>query len=198
MTTAIFNENQLASQAGTATVYNFDGTSREYIGSTVEYFAIGVGIPADSALDEPLAAKPGFAVRRNASLDGWEYAPDYRGSDVYEKSTGKKRTLTQLGDYPDDVTPLAPATPYDVWNGSAWVTDEAAQHVAQIAQAEQTRARLLNKAKYTINLWQTELQLGIISDDDKAQLIVWMRYIQALQKVDTKTAPDIAWPEQPQ
>lgn len=198
MTTAIFNENQLASQAGTATVYNFDGGSREYIGSTVEYFAVGIGIPADSALDKPLAAKAGFAVRRNMARDGWEYVPDYRGSDVYEKSTGKKKTLTQLGDYPDDVTPLAPATPYDVWNGSAWVTDEAAQKAAQIAQAELTKTRLLSSAKNTISLWQTELQLGIISDDDKTQLIAWMRYIQALQKVDTATAPDIAWPEQPQ
>lgn len=198
MTTAILNENHLASQAGTVTVYNFDGGSREYLSSTVEYLAVGVGIPANSAFDEPLAAKAGFAVRRNMARDGWEYVPDYRGSDVYEKSTGKKRTLTQLGDYPDDVTPLAPATPYDVWNGSAWVTDEAAQKAAQIAQAELTKTRLLSSAKNTISLWQTELQLGIISDDDKTQLIAWMRYIQALQKVDTKTAPDIAWPEQPQ
>ncbi|MGF6437991.1 tail fiber assembly protein [Kosakonia sp. 1610] len=198
MTTAILNENHLASQAGTVTVYNFDALSREYLGSTVEYLAVGVGIPANSALDEPLAAKAGFAVRRNAALDGWEYAPDYRGSEVYDKITGEKKTLAQLGDYPDDVTPLAPATPYDVWNGSGWVTDEVAQQAAQITLAEQTKTHLLNKAKNTISLWQTELQLGIISDDDKAQLIVWMRYIQALQKVDTKTAPDIAWPEQPQ
>lgn len=198
MTTAILNENHLASQAGTVTVYNFDALSREYLGSTIEYLAVGVGIPANSALDEPLAAKAGFAVRRNAALDGWEYAPDYRGSEVYDKITGEKKTLAQLGDYPDDVTPLAPATPYDVWNGSGWVTDEVAQQAAQITLAEQTKTHLLNKAKNTISLWQTELQLGIISDDDKAQLIVWMRYIQALQKVDTKTAPDIAWPEQPQ
>ena len=198
MTTAIFDENHLASQAGTATVYNFDALSRECLGSSVEYLAVGVGIPANSTLDKSLAGKPGFAVRRNAALDGWEYAADHRGSDVYEKATGVKRTLTQLGDYPDDVTPLAPATPYDLWNGSAWVTDDAAQQAAQIAQAEQTKARLLNRAKNSISLWQTELQLGIISDDDKTQLITWMRYIQALQKVDTGTAPDIAWPEQPQ
>ena len=69
MTTAILNENHLASQAGTVTVYNFDALSREYLGSTIEYLAVGVGIPANSALDEPLAAKPGFAVRRNAALD---------------------------------------------------------------------------------------------------------------------------------
>lgn len=198
MTTALLNDNNLASQAGTITVYNFDALSRECLGSSVEYLAVGVGIPANSALDKPLAAKSGFAVRRNAALNGWEYAPDYRGSDVYEKTTGEKRALTQLGDYPDDVTPLAPATPYDVWNGSGWVTDEAAQQAAQIAQAEQTKARLLNDAKNSISLWQTELQLGIISEDDKMQLTVWMRYIQALQKVDTATAPDLAWPEQPQ
>ncbi|MDF7759661.1 tail fiber assembly protein [Kosakonia cowanii] len=198
MTNAILNENHLASQAGTVTVYNFDALSRECLGSSIEYLAVGVGIPANATLDNPLAEKAGFAVRRNAALDGWEYAPDHRGSEVYDKITGEKKTLTQLGDYPDDVTPLAPATPYDVWNGSAWVTDDATRQAAQIAQAEQTKARLLTSAKNAISLWQTELQLGIISDDDKTQLTAWMRYIQALQKVDTATAPDIAWPEQPQ
>lgn len=66
------------------------------------------------------------------------------------------------------------------------------------ADAERKRGVLLNEAQSTISLWQTELQLDIISDDDKASLIAWMKYIQALNAVDTTTAPDIEWPVKPE
>ncbi len=52
-------------------------------------------------------------------------------------------------------------------------------------------------AKDTISIWQNELMLGIISDEDKASLILWLQYIKALQAVDTSTAPDIR-PTQPE
>ncbi|EPU4590248.1 tail fiber assembly protein [Escherichia coli] len=67
-----------------------------------------------------------------------------------------------------------------------------------ISLADNQKAALIDEAKDTISLWQTELQLGIISDDDKASLIAWMKYIQALNAVDTSTAPDIEWPVKPE
>lgn len=66
-----------------------------------------------------------------------------------------------------------------------------------IAEAESKKAALLSKAQETISFWQTELQLGIISDEDKASLIAWMQYIKAVQAVDTSTTPNITWPNQP-
>ena len=63
--------------------------------------------------------------------------------------------------------------------------------------AEQQKTALLLEAQATISLWQTELQLGIISDDDKASLISWLSYIKALQTVDTDAASDINWPVSP-
>jgi len=78
------------------------------------------------------------------------------------------------------------------------VTDTIAQQTALVSGAEQKKTQLLSEAKNTISLWQTELQLGIISDDDKARLIAWLQYIRLLQAVDTVTAPDINWPQQPQ
>lgn len=66
-----------------------------------------------------------------------------------------------------------------------------------IIAADVEKERLLNYAKQHISLWQTQLQLGMISDADKAKLIEWMHYITALQAVDTSTAPDINWPQQP-
>ncbi|MDS0578198.1 tail fiber assembly protein [Escherichia coli] len=40
--------------------------------------------------------------------------------------------------------------------------------------------------------------LGDISDEDKAKLSEWMAHKKAVKAVDTSTAPDVIWPEQPE
>lgn len=192
------DENGFATEAGFITVYNYDGATREYIGSSVEYLPFGVGVPAHSCVDAPGSKKDGFAIRRNADSTGWEYVADHRGETVYSTETGQKVTISDIGDYPENTTTKAPATPYDKWGGAEWVTDSDEQHAANVAAAEQQKTNLLNAANSKISLWQTELQLGIISDDDKASLIAWIGYIKAVQAVATSTAPEITWPKQPQ
>lgn len=80
----------------------------------------------------------------------------------------------------------------------AWIDIPAPSREELIAEAEQHKSALLIEAQATISLWQTELQLGIISDEDKASLIAWMNYIKAVQAVDTSKAPDITWPDKPE
>lgn len=198
MAKATLNKYGIATKAGDITVYNYDSETREYLSSSVEFLAVGVGIPAHSCTDTPVGKKEGCSVCRTTSLDGWEYITDHRGETVYDKQTGQPVVMTDLGDYPKSVTTIAPATPYDIWDGSEWVTDTKAQHEADAEAAERHKAALLAEAKTTISLWQTRLQLGIISDDDKASLIAWMNYIQALNAVDTSTAPDIEWLVKPE
>ncbi|WP_449553436.1 tail fiber assembly protein [Lelliottia amnigena] len=198
MTQAVLNKENIATTAGDITVFNYDSVTREYLFSTVEYLAVGVGIPAASCTDAPGEEKESYAICRTAALSGWEYIVDHRGEDVFSTETGEPVAITSLGDYPENTTTLEPATPYDTWNGSEWVTDTEAQHAADVEAAEQQKAALLAEAQATISLWQTELQLGIISDEDKASLKDWMSYIKAVQAVDTSTAPDINWPEKPE
>ncbi|HCR2154020.1 TPA: tail fiber assembly protein [Enterobacter asburiae] len=198
MAKATLNKSGIATKVGDMTVYNYDGGTREFLSTSIEFLAVGVGIPANSCTDAPVDAKEGFAVCRSASLDGWEYVADHRGETVYDTETGQPVEITSLGEYADNVTTIAPSTPYDRWNGSEWVTDVDAQKSAQVREAGQKKSALLVEAQSTISLWQTELQLGIISDDDKASLITWMKYIQALNAVDTSTAPDIEWPVKPE
>ncbi|EGD9637233.1 TPA: tail fiber assembly protein [Escherichia coli] len=198
MTKATLNKSGIATKAGDITVYNFDGKTREYLSASVEFLAVGVGIPANSCTDAPVEEKDGFAVCRKTSLDGWEYVADHRGETVYDTETGQPVEITSPGEYADNVTTIAPSTPYDRWNGSEWVTDADAQKSGQVLEAEQQKSALLAEAQSTISLWQTELQLGIISNDDKTSLIAWMKYIQALNAVDTTTAPDIEWPVKPE
>ncbi|PBU89677.1 phage tail protein, partial [Escherichia coli] len=47
------DENGFATEAGFITVYNYNGETREYISTSNEYLAVGVGIPACSCLDAP-------------------------------------------------------------------------------------------------------------------------------------------------
>ncbi|HFW3712506.1 TPA: tail fiber assembly protein [Salmonella enterica subsp. enterica serovar 6,7:y:-] len=198
MTQAKLNSDLIATVAGDITVFNYDGETREYLSSSVEYLLVGVGIPANSCTDAPGESKEGSAICRTADFTAWEYVADHRGETVYSTETGDAMMISVPGDYPDGTTTLAPATPYDTWNGSEWVTDNEAQHTAGVEAAEQQKAALLAEAQTTISLWQTELQLGIISDEDKASLIAWMKYIKAVQVIDTSKGPDITWPDKPE
>lgn len=198
MAKATLDKNGIAIKAGELTAYNLDGVTREYLSASTEYLALGVGLPANSCIDAPVNNKDGFAVCRTRDNNEWEYIVDHRGKPIYDTSTGQPSLMAFLGEYPEHVTTIAPSTPYDVWNGSEWVTDEDAQKNAQMLEADKQKSALLAEAQSTISLWQTELQLGIISDDDKASLIAWMKYIQALNAVDVSTAPDIEWPVKPE
>ncbi|MEG0622015.1 MAG: tail fiber assembly protein [Hafnia sp.] len=198
MNKAELNNELITIKAGDISVFNYDGETREYLSSTVEYLAVGIGLPANSCIDAPGESKEGFAICRTANYIAWEYVADHRGETVYSTETGESVIIYLPGDYPEGTTTLAPSTPYDTWNGSEWVTDTEAQHAADVEAAEQQKAALLLEAQATIGLWQTELQLGIISDEDKASLIAWMKYIKAVQAVDTSKVPDITWPDKPE
>lgn len=198
MTKAKLNTDFIATAAGDITVFNFDSETREYLQSSVEFLAVGVGMPANSCADAPPATKGGYVVCRTTDLSGWEYAADHRGETVYSTETGKKITITASGDYPAGSTTLAPLTKYDAWNGNEWVTNLEAQHAAEVEAAEQKKSSLLANARGQISLWQTELQLGSISEGDKTSLVAWLAYIKALQVIDTSLAPDIRWPAPPE
>lgn len=197
MNKAVLNNELIAIKAGVITIYNYDGETREYISTSTEYLAVGVGIPACSCLDAPVTHKAGYAICRSADFNSWEYVPDHRGEIIYSTETGESKEITAPGDYPENTTTIAPLTPYDKWDGEKWVTDINAQHVAEVEAAEQQKSVQLLFAKEKIILWQTELRLGIISDEDKEKLISWVNYIKAVQAVDTQKAHNIIWPKKP-
>lgn len=197
MTKAELNSELIATVAGNITVFNYGGETREYLSSSIEYLAVGVGIPANFCIDVPGEARAGYAICRTKELTAWEYIPDHRGKTAYSIHSGEAIVVSDLGDYPADTTLLPPGTPYDIWNGTAWVTDADKKHSAEVDAAERRKAALTEDAKATISLWQTELQLGVISNEDKASLINWLAYIRELQALNTDAAPDISWPVPP-
>ena len=68
---------------------------------------------------------------------------------------------------------------------------------AQIVSNQDKRDFLINSAKDKISLWQSELLLGSINDQDKLLLNTWIDYIKALQDIDTSVV-DVTWPELPE
>lgn len=62
----------------------------------------------------------------------------------------------------------------------------------------------LNQAYEKINDWRTELQLGTISDENRAALTRWMEYISQVKKMELPAIKnkaefdDIKWPEKPE
>ncbi|MCD1124990.1 tail fiber assembly protein [Jinshanibacter sp. LJY008] len=198
MSQAELNNEFIATVAGDITVFNYYGEAREYLSSSVEHLAVGVGIPANSCTDAPGESKEGFAICRTADLSAWEYVADRRGEVVYSTETGEAVAITALGDYPVGTTTLAPATPYDKWNGSEWETDTRALHEAAVTEAEQTKTALLAEATAIIAPLADAQAGGYIDDADVTRLTEWQRYRYRLTKVDTSTAPGITFPPKPE
>lgn len=197
MGTAELNNELIATVAGDITVFNYNGESREFQSSSVEYIAVGVSIPANSCIDAPGEGKTSFAICRTEDLSSWEYITDHRGETVYSTETMQQVEVTALGEYPEGATPNAPASPYDKWDGEKWVTDSAAKHQGDIADAEQHRQALLVNADDLTSDWRVELMLGDISEENKKKLSSWISYKAAVKAVDVSTAPDVSWPVKP-
>lgn len=196
MAKVTLDKNGLAKSAGTLTVYNYDVVSGEFTGSNDEYLAQGVGLPANACITAPPAAKAGsVALYLNGS---WQVIADHRGETVYSVNDGSAVLISAPGEYPADTTPLKPAATWDKWDGEKWVTDTDAQRDAVVSKAASEKSALINEANGVTLAWQTQLLLGIITEEDKASLTAWMKYIQAVQAVNATDAPDIIWPQKPE
>lgn len=202
MDKAVLNSELIATKAGNITVYNYDGETREYISTSNEYLAVGVGIPAYSCLDAPGTYKAGYAICRSVDLNSWEYMPDHRGEIIYSTETGEAKEITAPGDYPENTTTIVPLTPYDKWDGEKWVTDSEAQHGAAVEAAEAAEAQrqsLIDAAMASISLIQLKLQAGRkLTQAETTRLNAVLDYIDAVTATDTSTAPDVIWPELPE
>lgn len=82
----------------------------------------------------------------------------------------------------------------------AWVDIPPRPHEEQVSQAESEKTGRISEANTYINnkQWPGKAAIGRLKDEELAQYNLWLDYLDALEAVDTSTAPDITWPEQPQ
>lgn len=112
---------------------------------------------------------------------------DHHGETVYSINTAP-------GPLPAETVAVASSGLFDTWNGSQWVKDETAERNARLTEATARQKQLIDSARLFISEWQSELMLGSISDENKAQLQKWLDCIRALKAVDL-TSPE--WPVSP-
>lgn len=69
-----------------------------------------------------------------------------------------------------------------------------------IVAAETVKQGLIDQANEYINSqqWPSKLALGRLSEGDKADFNLWLDYLDAMNALDTSTAPDIQWPKLPE
>lgn len=127
----------------------------------------------------------------------WMQTEDHRGVKIYDIATAQQSEIKGLGELPDGVTTIAPDVEFPKWNGKKWVTDNAAKKAADIAAAKAQKQYLIAEASQKTQLWQTQLILGIITEEDKASLKEWMLYVQQVQAVDSSLGAGVAWPTPP-
>lgn len=191
---AVFDSNLIATQAGTVQVFHFDMTSREFLGTEEVYIHVGVGLPAFSCLEEPPVQSEYQVAVRSEDNSSWSVTDDYRGIIVYDIQTLASHVITEPGPIPDTVTTSPPSTPYDKWDGSAWVTDADAQHASDVAAADKQKSELMAKVSEEISVLSDAVNLDMATMTEKSQLVELQTYRVLLRRIDTSNAPDIEWP----
>lgn len=115
--------------------------------------------------------------------------------------------LSDAIDIPDDVSMEYMGAPPDGMirvagdDGlPAWTETPPATHEQEVAAAEQQKQQLIVQANTYINSkqWPGKAAMGRLTDSEKTQYNAWLDYLDALEAVDTTSAPDINWPELPE
>ncbi|EIC3833300.1 tail fiber assembly protein [Escherichia coli] len=193
----VFDVDGLATVPGDIRCFYYDALTGEYTGWSDEFINIGVSMPGNSTDIDPGEDVLGeVAVFSN---NDWKWLADHRNEIVYSTTDGTSSTVDYIGEVKEGFTTSAPATPHDVWDGEKWVTDSEAQHAAEVAAAETEKKAHIYQANTYINSkqWPGKAAMGRLKDTEKEQYNLWLDYLDALEAVDTASAPDINWPAAP-
>lgn len=80
-----------------------------------------------------------------------------------------------------------------------WVDLPPPTHEEQLAAADTEKQSRIDQANDYMNgkQWPGKAALGRLKGDELAQYNLWLDYLDALEAVDTASAPDINWPTPP-
>ncbi|ECV9929980.1 TPA: tail fiber assembly protein [Salmonella enterica] len=187
---------KMSSKAQTIKIFNLRSDTNEFIGAGDAYIPPHTGLPANCTDIAPPDIPSSHIAVFDAETQTWSLKEDHRGETVYDKTTGNQMYISEPGPLPENVTSVSPGGGYKKWDSKAkvWVNDEGAEVAARLREAEGTKSRLLQMASGKIAPLQDAVDLGIATDDEKAQLDEWKKYRVLVNRVDT-SAP--SWPDKP-
>lgn len=189
---------KMSEEAQTITVFNLRADTNEFIGTCDAYIPPHTGLPAYCTDLEPPDSREGYVAVFNTVNESWSLVEDHRGLTVYDTGTGATVYISELGPLPENVTVISPSGEFQIWDGAAWVKDEAAEKAGFIREAEEAKKSMMQVANENIEPLQDAIDLDMATDAEKALLLAWKKYRVLLMRVDTSTAPDIEWPQEPQ
>lgn len=195
----VWGEDGFASKDGWALAHCVNQSTGELLYSQDVWVSIGTGLPAGAFLDPPPPAQDGKAIVRQNGM--WVLVDDLRGVTAYNKHTKQAEVITTLGTLSSELTLIAPASQFDIWNeeSGCWVKDAQAEHDWLTQQATYQRSYLLNEASNEIAALLDALDPAVISDPDdvvQVKLLKWKQYRAALAVIDCTTHP-VQWPSKP-
>lgn len=129
----------------------------------------------------PVSLKAAYLKSDSWPADGVEVSDDIAQEFMGSPPTGKMRAAGNDG-YP------------------AWAEIPPPTHEDLVAAAERETQSLIAQANDYMNnkQWPGKAAIGRLKGDELTQYGLWLDYLDALDAVDTATAPDIAWPEKPE
>jgi len=187
------NESGFADQSGYLRCYICHPDTREYLGESDEFISQHTGLPAWAFMDAPQDELANGMVWVR-STNGWEQVLDLRGQLAYNTVTRAASEIVELGPLPADQTLLPPGSPFDRWNGQAWVKDEAAEQQDKLEAAQAEQAASITTATQQIAIIKPAVDGGYAKPEHTQLLADWQRYRYELTLVPEQTG----WPESPQ
>ncbi|EED8602808.1 tail fiber assembly protein [Salmonella enterica] len=166
---------KMSEQAQTITIYNLRSDTNEFIGTGDAYIPPHTGLPANCTDIVPPEIPASHIAVFDAETETWSLKEDHRGETAPDTTTGNQVYTSDPGPLPENVTSVSPDGEYQKWDGKAGVKDEAPETAAQLHDAEGTKSRLLQMASEKIAPLQDVVDLGIATDDEKAQLDKWKK-----------------------
>lgn len=194
----VFDENGLAKEPGNIRCFYYDPETGEYTGWSDEYINVGVSMPGNST-----DIGPGEDITERVSLfngTGWQLEEDHRGVTVYSLENKTPSVVDYIGPIKEGFVATEPSSMFDKWDGKKWVKNAEAEHTALVSDTDAQKQYLITQANDYINRkqWPGKAVMVRLSDTEKAQYSLWLDYLDALEAVDTSSAPDINWPVPPE
>ncbi|WP_443091360.1 hypothetical protein ACTUM7_01375 [Basfia succiniciproducens] len=145
-----FDSEGFALESGYITVHVIDEQGI-YLRKEEQYVSEGCGLAANAVLDEPKAAKQGFAVQRVSKK--WQYIEDHRGEVYYDTQTKAEVTICDFGKIPENLTVLRPFNMYCEWDGEKWVLSAEKQAELKTQKLQQFISGIDDKAASIYSIW---------------------------------------------
>lgn len=89
-------------------------------------------IPANCVETTPPQPKMNHVAQWQPETQTWKYVPDFRGTTVYDTTTGTEIVIRELGELPENTTINPKPSKHHIWNENEWeIPVEIAQQLAQ-------------------------------------------------------------------